>query len=178
MADQEAKNEEKKLIYVLPRIRLSGTAFREDSFSVSKAHFYPDADKTWDEVLKLPRPEWLDIYREFPGVAEDAEAQPAHGTLVFSDDEDWLKLHIGRLLAIVYVMGERPWQTPTDAFRYSSFLATKKPHDMVELFTKSGGKIEDLSSIQLLPPLELRGANTNFRVALKNERHAELITRA
>ena len=103
MVDQKANAEEnKKLVYVLPRIRLSGTTFGEDSFSVSKAHFYPDEQKTWDDVLQLPRPAWLDIYRDFPGVAEDAEPQPAHGTLVFSDDEDWLKNHIGRLLAIVF----------------------------------------------------------------------------
>lgn len=177
MSDSESEQDVKKLIYVLPRIRLSGTAFGQNSFAVSKANFFPDEQNTWEDVLKLPRPEWLDIYREFPGVDGDAELQPAHGTLVFSDDEDWLKLHIGRLLAIVYVMGERKWQTPTDAFRYSSFLASEQPHDMVELFTKSGGKIEDLRSLQLLPPLELRGANVNFRVALTDDRNAELIRR-
>lgn len=178
MADQEGNSKgTKKLIYVLPRIRLTGTAFRQDSFSISKAHFHPDAEKTWDEVLKLPRPEWLDIYRDFPSIAEDATAEPARGTLIFSDDEDWLRLHIGRLLAIVYVMGERKWQTPADAFRYSSFLATDQPHDMVELFTKTEGKIEDLRSLYLLPPLELRGVNSLFRVSLTNQHHVELIKR-
>jgi hypothetical protein len=110
---------------------LSGTALGQDSlgqdsFAVSKAHFFPDEQKTWDDILKLPHPEWLDIYREFPAVADDAETQPARGTLVFSDDEDWLKLHIARLLAIVYVMGERKWQSPPDVFRYSSFLAREQ----------------------------------------------------
>jgi|GEM_PF-1315181 len=178
VADQEGNSKAtKKLIYVLPRIRLTGTAFGQDFFSVSKAHFHPDKEKTWNEVIKLPRPEWLDIYREFPELDEVAEAQPARGTLVFSDDEHWLKLHIGRLLAIVYLMGSRKWQTHADAFRYTSFLATEHPQDMVELFTKSGRKIENLRSLQLLPPLELRGANSNFQVALTDERNAELMKR-
>jgi len=168
-----------KLIYVLPRIRLSGTAYGQDRFSISKANFLPDEPKSWAEVIQLPRPDWLDIYRQFPHLDSDEPAEPARGTLIISDDEEWLRKHISRLIAVVYILGleESQWRTPADAFHYSAFKATEQPHDLVTLFTKSGGKTEDLRSIQLLPPLELRAVSSSFRVNLRDEKHAELIRR-
>lgn len=168
-----------KLVYVLPRIRLTGTAYRQERFTIAKANFLPDEPKSWDEVLRLPRPEWLDIYRHFPYLHSDEPPEPARGTLIVSDDEEWLRKHIARLIAVAYVLGldESRWQVPADAFQYSSFKATGKPHDLVTLYTKSGGKTEDLRSLQLLPPLELRGVPSSFRVNLSDEKHAELIRR-
>ena len=147
-----------KLIYVLPRIRLSGTAYGQARFSISKANFLPDEPKSWVEFIRLPRPDWLDIYRRFPHLDSDEPAEPARGTLIISDDEEWLRKHISRLIAVVYTLGldESRWQVPADAFQYSAFKATEQPHDLVTLYTKSGSKIEDLRSIQLLPPLEQR----------------------
>jgi hypothetical protein len=168
-----------RLIYVLPRIRLSGTAFREERFCISKANFLPDEPQSWSEVIRLPRPDWLNIYRQFPHLHSDEPAEPARGTLITSDDEIWLRTHISRLIAVAYIMGldESQWQVPADAFQYSSFKASEEPHDLVTLFTKSGGKTEDLTSIQLLPPLELRAVPSWFRVNLRDEKHAALIRR-
>jgi hypothetical protein len=168
-----------KLIYVLPRVRLSGTVYGRDSFSISKATFLPDEPKSWAETIQLPRPDWLDIYRQFPHLDLDAPAEPARGTLIISDHEKWLRKHISRLIAVVYILGleKSQWRTPADAFHYSAFKATEQPHDLVTLFTKSGGKTEDLRSIQLLPPLELRAVSSSFRVNLRDDKHAELIRR-
>ncbi|QGJ70861.1 Hypothetical protein PBC10988_25600 [Planctomycetales bacterium 10988] len=168
-----------KLVYVLPRIRLSGTAYREERFAISQANFLPDEPSSWAEVIQLPRPDWLNIYRQFPYLHSEEPAEPAHGTLIISDDEEWLRKHVSRLIAVVYTLGldESQWQVPADAFQYSAFKATEQPHDLVTLFTKSGGKTEDLRSLQLLPPLELRGVPTSFRVNLRDEKHAELIRR-
>jgi hypothetical protein len=168
-----------KLIYVIPRIRISGTAFRQERFTVSKAEFIPDEPKSWDEVIGLPRPQWLDIYRQFPYLNSDEPPEPSRGTLVISSDEAWLRRHISRLLAVVYVMGleENHWEVPADAFQYSSFQAHANPHDLVTLYTKRGGKTEDLKSLKLQPPLELRGVSGSYRVDLRSERHVELIRR-
>jgi len=168
-----------RIVYVLPRIRLTGTAFRQERFTIAKANFLPDEPKSWTEVLQLPRPDWLDIYRQFPYVHSGEPSEPARGTLIVSDDEDWLRKHIARLIAVAYVLGleESRWQVPADAFQYSSFTAAAKPHDLVTLHTKSGGKTEDLRSLQLLPPLELRAVPSSFRVNLRDEKHAELIRR-
>ena len=168
-----------KLVYVLPRIRITGTAFGHVRFIIAKANFLPDEPKSWSEVLQLPRPDWLDIYCQFPNLHADEPPQPARGTLIVSDDEDWLRKHIARLIAVTYFLGleESRWQVPADAFQYSSFKATATPHDLVTLYTKSGGKTEDLRSLQLLPPLELRAVPSTFRVNLRDEKHAELIRR-
>ena len=168
-----------KLVYVLPRIRITGTAFGQERFTIAKANFLPDEPKSWSEVLQLPRPDWLDIYRQFPYLHSDEPPQPARGTLIVSDDEDWLRKHIARLIAVTYFLGleESRWQVPADAFQYSSFKATATSHDLVTLYTKSGGKTEDLRSLQLLPPLELRAVPSSFRVNLRDEKHAELIRR-
>jgi hypothetical protein len=121
------------LVYVLPRIRLVGTAFGQERFTIARANFLPDEPKSWAEVLQLPRPEWLDIYRQFPGLHSDEPPAPARGTLIVSDDEDWLRKQIARLIAVVYILGldESRWRVPADAFQYSSFKATEKPHDLV-----------------------------------------------
>ena len=179
MADKTSQAMSNRLIYVLPRIRICGTGYRQDRFVVSKAEFLPDEQSSWDEVVRLPRPSWLDIYRHFPGLHSEDPPEPSRGTLVISSDEEWLRRHISRLLAIVYVIGlhENRWQVPADAFQYSSFSATPTPHDLVRLYTKSGGKMEDLGSLQLLPSLELRGVSRTYRVDMRSDRHAELMRR-
>lgn len=166
-----------KLVYLLPRIRLSGTAYRQERFTIAKAEFLPDAENSWNDVLQLPRPEWLNIYRQFPHLTSNDKSEPSRGTLIISDDEEWLRKHIARLMAVVFVLGleESRWQVPADAFQYASFRATLKPHDLVTLYTKSGGKTEDLRSIQLFPPLELRGVSDSFRLDLQSERNVELL---
>lgn len=173
---EESITASSKLIYVIPRIRVSETAFRQERFTVSKAEFLPDEPKSWDDVIGLPRPQWLDIYRQFPYLNSDDPPEPSQGTLVISSDEAWLRRHISRLLAVVYVMGleENSWQVPADAFQYSAFQAHANPHELVTLYTKSGGKTEDLTSLKLQPPLELRGVSGSYRVNLRSERHVDV----
>jgi hypothetical protein len=38
---------ESKLVYILPRSRLLGTAFGQERFSIARANFLPD-EKRWD----------------------------------------------------------------------------------------------------------------------------------
>lgn len=170
---------ESRLVYVLPRIRLAGDAFAQEQFSIGKASFLPDEPNSWADKIQLPRPSWLDIYRQFPYMDSDDAPEPASGTLIVSEDNDWLKKHIGRLVGVAYVIGvaQAQWRVPADAFQYSAFTASASPQVAVILHTKTGSKIEDLSSLQLLPPLELRGVSDLFRLNLKDEKHAELIRR-
>lgn len=168
-----------RLIYVLPRIQLSGTADGQERFSISKAMFLPDEPNSWGEFIQLPRPPWLDIYRHFPHLDTNTPPEPARGTLIISDDDEWLRTHISRVIGVAYVLGlgRSHWQVPADAFQYSSFTATETPHDAVTFYTKSGGKFEHCTTLQLLPSLELRGVPTCVPVTLNDEKHAELIRR-
>jgi hypothetical protein len=168
-----------RLVYVLPRIRLSGTAYHQERFSISKADFLPDEPSSWDEVIGFKRPDCLNIYRQFPYQHREEPAEPARGTLVITSDESWLRRHASKLFAVVYVMGieESQWGVPADAFVYSSFKATSNPSDLVTLHTKTRGKTEDLRSLQLTPPLELRAISSSFRVDVGKPQHVELIRR-
>lgn len=162
---------------MLPRIRLRSIAGRE-SFQVSEAQFLIDEDRSWNDVLQLPRPEWLDIFQDFPAET-GLKSTTARGTIIVSDDDDWLPLHIERLVAIVFVMGldRNNWRIPADAFRYWSFEATSTPNQLVKLGTKTGVRIESNDSIQLFPPIELRAIERNYQVELNKETHKELVAR-
>lgn len=170
---------EEKLIYILPRIRLSGNRHGEERFSIGKAEFIPDSPNSWEEVIELPRPDWLNIYKEFPYMDSTELPEPARGTLIISTDDDWLKKHISRLISMIYISGlkHNKWRVPANAFHYSLFKATKTPQQSVNFITKNSNKIEDLSSISLFPPLELRGVQSLYQINLHEKLHLELIRR-
>jgi hypothetical protein len=157
--------EQKRIVYVLPRVNVSSTWYGEKYVRISKAEFWHDHPDTWANVLELPRPEWLDIFRHFPGTKKTAPL-PSRGTLLFADDEMWLRENVNRIVAILFVAGveENQWKVPADSFRYYGFKATSNPADLVVLNTKTSGTREDLRSLNLLPPLELRGVTTAFRI--------------
>lgn len=168
-----------KLIYVLPRIRLSGSGFQQKIFCISKATFLPDEPKSWDEQIQCPRPEWLDIFRQFPYPSAEDTPEPARGTLIFSDDNEWLGKHISKLIGVAYFLGldESRWEIPADAFQYSFFPLRAAGNNLVTLNTKTRSLTENLGSIQLLPPLELRAAPDSMRLNLEDAKHVELIRR-
>ena len=167
-----------RLVYVLPRVNVSSMRYGENSVSVGDAHFWPDQPKTWSDVLGLPRPEWLDVFRQFPGIIRK-ESSPARGTLLIAEDDMWLQQNISRIVAVLFVAGveENRWEVPSDAFQYHGFKATPNPADLVVLHTKTSGKMEDLRSLQLLPPLELRAVSGGFRVNTHDNLVRELFRR-
>ena len=118
-----------RLVYVLPRVRIiSGDAPRT-FVKVGKAQFWPDEEESWKNAVCEARPRWLDIYRDFPCVCPTLEAQVAEpepgvarGTLIISDDDDWLKRHVENLVPVVYALGllenHRRLIPPAEAFQY------------------------------------------------------------
>ena len=167
-----------RLVYVLPRVNVSSMLYGEKSVSVGDAHFWPDQPNTWSDVLGLPRPEWLDVFREFPGIKRK-ESSPARGTLLIAKDDMWLQQNVSRIIAVLYVAGVEGncWEVPSDAFQYHGFKATPNPADLVVLHTKTSGKTEDLGSLQLLPPLELRAVSGRFRINTNDDLVRELFRR-
>ena len=167
-----------KLVYVLPRVRIVGGA--RGNVSVAKAQFWPDEDDTWQSVVGKVRPRWLDVFRDFPslcstqeGHAAEPEPKIARGTLLVSDDEDWLKRYIENLIPVAYVLGflqnHRPFILPAEAFQYGGFLATDGQEEQVIIVTKFGDKIESAWSLKLFPPLELRGVQPEYLIEIGDE---------
>ncbi|MGB7347361.1 MAG: hypothetical protein WBD20_24275 [Pirellulaceae bacterium] len=165
-------------IFVLPRLKIRTNIVDGDKFGLSKAVFLPDEDAIWAELLEQKRPTWLDIFREFPYLPDES-AEPARGTLIVSDDDEWLTTHIDRLLGIVFSLNafENQWRGPTEAFRYSSFVAPDEPGDCVSFRSKTGRYIESSDGLQLLPPLELRGPKPRISIDPSRDWSAELILR-
>ena len=156
-----------RLVYTFPRVKVSSTWYGEKCVTVGRAHFWPDSRDTWNGILKLPRPPWLDIFREFPFRTKSAESQPAEGTLLIADDNSWLQQHVSRIVAILFVAGveENRWEVPAEAFQYHGFEANANPADLVVLNTKTSRVMEDILSLRLLPPLELRAVSPTAGVA-------------
>ena len=143
---------------------------------VGKAQFRPDNDDTWKNAVHKVRPAWLDVFRHFPCAfptsTVKAEAEPAvvRGTLLISDDDDWLRRNVENLIPVVYVLGllqSHPLPIPpAEAFQYGGFLASDRQEDQVILVTKFGEKIESGSSLKLFPPAELRGEQPEYLVEI------------
>ena len=168
-----------RLVYTFPRVKVSSTWYGEKCVTVGRAHFWPDSRDTWNGILKLPRPPWLDIFREFPFRTKSAESQPAEGTLLIADDNSWLQQHVSRIVAILFVAGveENRWEVPAEAFQYHGFEANANPADLVVLNTKTSRVMEDILSLRLLPPLELRAVRGSFRVNTHDDLVRELFRR-
>ena len=107
-----------KLVYVLPRFEFQVMLSVKHGFPSPRQPFCPTNRIHRDEVIQLPRPAWLDIYRQFPYQHVDEPPDPARGTLVISDDDEWLTSHVNRLIAVAFVLGlpGAQWQVPADAF--------------------------------------------------------------
>ena len=134
-------------IIVLPWVQLCDRYANRRSFKVGDARVLPDDAKTWNEVLQMPRPLWLDIFREFPGGDAD-EGQPARGTLLVAEDErkdEWLSTHISRLLGVIFVLASErgKWRTPAEALKYYEFTGQSELPDVGASFRfgRSGPEI-------------------------------------
>lgn len=170
---------DRRLVYVLPRLRLSDCKYGVEQINIGKAHFLPDRNDIWTKVVGKPRPQWLDIFRDFPPVVKDDVADVARGSLLISEDDGWLRQNAARVVPLLYVLGQKEdqWETPAEAFHYFEYSATDSPANMVSFNIKGPPLWEEAGSLQLHPPLGLRGVHGEFRVDLDWQQNAALIAR-
>lgn len=161
-----------RLVYALPRVRITTNAYSVNEVAVSRARIVWDTDENWIDVVGHPRPNWLDIY-------QDGHDGVARGTLIVSDDDEWLSRHIQRVLSIIYVMGLpiQRWGTPSEAFRIVPFTAKASPEALVCVHTKTRRCIESADSIRLPPPIELRAVQHGYQVDVNDSCYEELLRR-
>jgi len=168
----------KKLIYVMPRVRVAPRLYGQTELVLGKATFLPDEDATWANRIQKPRPSCLDTFRQFP--YDNASNLPvSRGTILIADDESWLRESVSYVVAVAYVLGaqENFWQPPSEAFQYYDIAVGDTPQDLVQFHTKTSSLIEDTSAFKLLPPLELRGPRDQFRIDPRSDVFAELSKR-
>jgi len=166
-----------KLVYMLPRVRLSSGKYGQKEVKLGNAEFWPDDDTSWSNIVRKPRPPWLDIFRDFPA-AQGEEPDVARGSLLISSDDAWLREHAPKIVPLLFVLSldAGKWDTPAEAFHYVQYEAKESPTDLVSLMTKYGPLMEDASSLQLLPPLGLR-CQRSVTVRLDDPFKTELVSR-
>ena len=158
-----------KLVYVLPRVSIVSGDPQQKVVNVGKAQFWLDEDGIWSNVVHKNRPTWLDIYRDFPNSFTDAEPRVARGTLLISDDDEWLAAHVHTIIPLVYVLGlplNHLSILPAEAFQYGGFHARDKADERVTFVTKNALNVEQADSLKLFPPIELRGGDHRYLVQI------------
>jgi hypothetical protein len=163
--------ESSRLVYVLPRVRIRSAKQEHKMLAVGRAQVWPDEDETWQNAVRKPRPQWLDIFRENPPYIGTTEPPIARGSLVISDDDNWLNTNMHNLVPILYVLGQPwdNWKTPAEAFQYGGFRATDNVQDHITFASKYTLHIEHESSLKLFPPLELRSGPRDFLIDIADE---------
>jgi hypothetical protein len=132
--------------------------------------------------LGIARPAWFDIYREFPGHGKEQIGQPCRGTVAVGTQPEWLAQNYKRLVAVLYFIGDVACfqgdpQTgrPGECFYARTFPLNVQSHELVQLWTKHGGLIEDDKSLKVTPPIAVRGHLDPYFLDTQRVEHAALV---
>ena len=176
-------------LYWMPYLSIGYPTLGPKECAIGKAKILPDSDETWQGVVKSQRPNHLAIHRDFhsPQGGDDGLGDVLFGTLVVSDDEEWLTRFIDEVVAIVYFIGRnfgrnRPsgsgYGRPAECFNYYSLdiQPNSDPDRLVTYWTKHGPFTDAAESIVVHPPLVTRGhIGRDYCLDLSNPEHQELI---
>lgn len=168
-----------RTVYVFPRVRFREGNSRNERFSIGRIQVRPDENETWLTEFSRERPAWLRIFKRFATRTNQGNPEPAMGSILFADDDSWLEEHISRIVGVVsFLEGNvNNWRVPSEALVHVGFKLTDSQSDAVELVTKTHCLIEHADSVQLHPPLELRGVGSPFCLSLEKPAHQELVRR-
>jgi hypothetical protein len=163
----------------MPYLEIAYPLRRPKVLEVGKARFLPDSDEVWANEIKRPRPNHLQIFRDFPPVTSDEQGDSIRGTVVLCDDETWLRNFLDEAVSVVYFLGDTPMPgQPTERFAYHPLRLTtdgENPAELVSFSTKHGDKWEDETSLVLYPPLVVRGYLGEYRLNLDRPEHQKLL---
>jgi hypothetical protein len=169
----------------MPYVRFTDGLYRAPgapaNINVGQAALWPDTIEVWQNQINLPRPAWLEMYRDFPRQGSQEIGEPIFGTVVLGD-EAWLTENYRRLIAVLYFLGDCAilqgiprTGRPSEWFYARPLSIGPQLHDLVEVWTKHGSHIEDQDSLKMTPPLPVRGNHTQYRLDLPRVEHAALV---
>jgi hypothetical protein len=162
----------------MPYFTVAYSEGHSKEIAIGKARLLPDDDDSWRSVTGGDRPKFLEIHRDFPTLLADglAVGQPLRGTLIYSDDAEWLQEHLDSLTAVVFMLATTEHQ-PLPAECFTTYPFHLKPRtkqtddDLAGYFTKHGQAIESSQVLNLTPPLAVR-ARLKDRRLFTHERWA------
>ncbi len=169
------------LLYWMPYLQLSYPHWGRREFRIGQAIFFEDTPQNWTSIVQRPRPKHLEIHRDFPAKEIEKVGDPLFGTLVRSDDDNWLTDHIDESVAVLHFLGDTLRQgRPAECFAYHRLAldsATAHDSDWVGYWTKHGYLIESSAHLVLYPPLAVRGNLKSYSVYTDQAEHTELLRR-
>ena len=166
------------LVQWMPYLRIHYGHGKPKELAVGSARFIPDTPENWLNETGQPRPQYLELFKDFPAIDSEV-GDPAYGTLALSDDDDWLERHTETAVAVLYFLGDKtPKGLPAEVFTYKPIgLKSAEGNALVQFNTKYGPLTESGDSIVLYPPLGVRGNHSEYRVDAERPEHAELLQR-
>jgi hypothetical protein len=168
------------LIFWMPYLQISYGLNKPKSLQIGKAQFLPDTDQTWLDITALPRPGYLKNFRDFPSLTDGESGDPIYGTILVSDDQEWLIRHADTAVAILYFLGDKSSKgLPAEKFAYQPVFRDVNEGDntLVRFNTKHGSFIEGEGSIVMYPPLAIRGNQSEFQIFPQREENRNLLDR-
>lgn len=165
----------------MPYIRFARRKYREQNVQLGPVTIWPDAQEAWHR-LAVPRPSWLNIYRQFPKAGEDTIGEPCVGSVVVANDGGWLAQYHKRLVAILYFVGDQACYEgtprngrPAECFYARMLKVEGAAHSLVQLWTKHGALVEDERALKMTPPLAVRGQSEPYFLGLDRAEHNALV---
>ncbi|KAA0139166.1 hypothetical protein FYZ48_11030 [Gimesia chilikensis] len=168
------------MIYWMPYCRLSFASYGHTELQIGSAIIFEDSDENWRGRLGVERPEHLKIHRGFPRINSEVAGSYLYGTIIHSEDEEYLRKHIDEIVAILYFLCDRTkYGIPSECFTYHLLNINQsetQDSSLVSYWTKHGDILESSKSLILFPPLPVRGKlgqhqvfqDSSYNIALLN----------
>lgn len=151
----------------MPYLTLSYPHGGKAEYQIGRAKIVPDDDTHWKAVTGLPRPKHLDIHEDFPDLVENGlqRGRPLYGTLITSDDGEWLRAHIDAVTAAIFFLADfaeqvLPAECVTTLPLEIKVTGAERENDLISYLDKHSRRVESSRNLFLTPPIAVRG---NFR---------------
>jgi hypothetical protein len=166
----------------MPYLTLSYPRGGSTEYHIGKARILPDDDATWRTITGYPRPKHLDIHEGFPELLDEGlqRGQPLYGTLITSDDGDWLRSHIDAVTAVVFFLADFAENVlPAECFTTLPLeiktAVVDRDDNAISYVDKHSRRFESSLNLFLTPPIAVRGNLRSRRLSVTEPWGAALL---
>ncbi len=152
----------------LPYLSVQWKHGEAQSLALGKAEVLDDSDEVWNTRMGRKRPEYMTIFRTLPYTWEGRDGDPIYGTLVRSDDPDWLQRYMEEIAAVLHWLADDGRQSIA-AEQFACYGLSvpgdaSDPSQNVTLYSKYVRAMESAKYFRVFPPLSIRGMDRARRL--------------
>lgn len=166
----------------MPYLTLSYPHSGKAEYQIGRARIVPDNDTNWKAITGLPRPKHLDMHEDFPDLIENGvqRGRPLYGTLITSDDGEWLRAHIDAVTAVIFFLADFAEQVlPAECFTTLPLeikaTGADREDDLISYLDKHSRRVESSHNLFLTPPIAVRGNLRSRRLTVGEQWAAALL---